>query len=172
MVELGAGEAAAERQQLAALDGDEQETVEEPVGELGRVEVAQQLVFGDVRDDPDVRGARPQRRVADQRLQAFAVPAVADDRREGVPLAREDFHHLRELRLEDEQPFVGGCGGVVVIERVADLGDQPFAAGEPGHQPAAGEVRLRGLRRCSTWSQLEPLRPFPEAPTSTQNSLG
>ena len=143
-VEVGAGEAAAERQQLAAADGDEEEAVEEPVGELGGVEVAQQLVFGDVRDDPDVRGAGAQRRVADQRLQAFAVPAVANDRRERVPLAREDLHHLRELRLEDEQSLVGGRGGVVVVERVADLGDQPFAAGEPGHQPAAGEVRVGG----------------------------
>ena len=54
-VEIGSGEVSAERQQLAAADGDEEEAVEEAVGELGGVEVAQQFVFGDVRDDPDVR---------------------------------------------------------------------------------------------------------------------
>jgi hypothetical protein len=75
---------------------------------------------------------------------AVAVPAVANDRRESVPLARENLHHLRELRLQDEESLVGGRGGVTVVERVADLGDQALAAGEPGHEPGCDERQVGG----------------------------
>ena len=74
----------------------------------------------------------------------FPSQPLANDRREGVALAREHLQHLRELRFDDEESFVGGRRSVTVIERVADLGDQPFAGGEPGDQPAAGEVRVGG----------------------------
>jgi hypothetical protein len=55
--ELVCVEGAAEGQQLGTFDGDQQEAVEETVGELGGGQVAQQFVFGDVSDDADVRGA-------------------------------------------------------------------------------------------------------------------
>ena len=58
----------AQRQQLRALDRNHEEAVEEPVGELGRGEVSQQLVLGDVADDPDVRVGGTQRRVSADRL--------------------------------------------------------------------------------------------------------
>ena len=67
--------------------------------------------------------------------------------REGVALAREDLQHLRELGLEDEQSFVGGSGGVVGVERVADLGDQPLAAGQPGEQRLPVKSRLAAVLR-------------------------
>ena len=76
MLEIAAGELPAERQQLGALDGDDQETVEEPVGEFGCGEIAQQLVFGDMADDPDVRVGGAQRRVAADRLQSLASHAL------------------------------------------------------------------------------------------------
>ena len=93
-------------------DGDDEEAVEEAVGELGRGEVAEQLVFGDVADDPDVRVGGAQRRVAADRLQPLAVPGVADDRTRRVALAGEDLHHLRELGLDHEPAFVGRRVGV------------------------------------------------------------
>ena len=81
----------------------------EAIGELGGGEVAQQLVAGDVPDDPDVRGAGAQRVVAHDRLQRVAVPRLANDRRERVPLAREHLQDLRELLLENEPALVRGC---------------------------------------------------------------
>ena len=51
-------ERAAERQELGALDGDEQEAIGEPVREFGRGQVAKQLIAGDVPDDRDVRAGR------------------------------------------------------------------------------------------------------------------
>jgi hypothetical protein len=48
-------ERASERQELRALDRDEQVAVGEPVRQFGCCEVAKQLIAGDVAEDRDVR---------------------------------------------------------------------------------------------------------------------
>lgn len=80
----------------------DQEAVEEAVGELGAGDEAQQLVFGDVADDRNVRVSGADRGVLGDRLECLAVPGVADDRRQRVALAREDLENLRELGLEGQ----------------------------------------------------------------------
>jgi hypothetical protein len=125
VVEVVAGEPAAERQFFAASDGEDHEAVKEPVRELGAGAEPQQLVFGDVADDRDVRAGRAHRCAAGDRLQCLSVPRVAHDRGERVPLARENLQDLRELGLEN-QPALVARAGIVVVERVADLEDQPL----------------------------------------------
>ena len=124
--EPGAVERAAERQELGALDRDEQEAIGEPVRQLGRGQVTKQLIAGDVTDDADARAGRAQRVVAHDRLQRFSVPRLADDRRQRVAFAREHLQRLGELRLDHEPPLVRGRLAVVFVSGVADLGDQPF----------------------------------------------
>ena len=67
------------------------------------------------------------------------LPARADDRRERVPLPGEDLEHLRELLLEHEPPLVGRSVAVGLIERVADLRDQPLARAQAARQAAVDE---------------------------------
>ena len=43
-------------------------------------------------------------------------------------MLRATYGDLRELGLEHQEPFVGGRGGVVLVEWVANLGDQSLAA--------------------------------------------
>ena len=71
-----------------------------------------------------------QRAVLGHRLERLSVPGVADHGRERVPLAREDLHHLRELRLDDEPALL--ADGQLVIAGVGDLGDKPFAGAHSG----------------------------------------
>ena len=144
----------------------------EAIGELGRGQIAQQLVFGDVPDDPDVRGAGAQRVVANHGLQRVSIPRLADNRRERVPLTREDLQDLSELLLEHQPPFVRRRSRIGVINGVADLGDQALPGNEAAGQAATHEARSASASARRTWPQDEPLRPFPEGPTSTQNSFG
>jgi hypothetical protein len=125
VVEVVAGESAAERQLFAAPHGEDHEAVEEPVRELGPRDEPQQLVFGDVADDRDVRAGRAHGCAAGDRLQRLSVPRVAHHGRERVPLARQDLEDLGEFWFEN-QPALVTRTGVVVIERVADLEDQPL----------------------------------------------
>jgi site-specific DNA recombinase len=75
---------------------------------------------GPDRPEPGPAGPRPLS--TDVRLRSVH----ADDRRERVALAREHLEHLREFLLEHEAALVGRRCAVVLVERVADLGDQPL----------------------------------------------
>ncbi len=67
---------------------------------------------------------------------------LGDDRRERVAFARDNLEHLPELLLEHEPALVGGRLGVVLVERVADLGDEPLARGQAANDAALGERRV------------------------------
>jgi site-specific DNA recombinase len=75
---------------------------------------------GPDRPQPGPAGPRPLS--SDVRLRSVH----ADDRRERVALTREHLEHLREFLLEHEAALVGRRCAVVLVERVADLGDQPL----------------------------------------------
>src|SRR5438309_857965 len=47
-------------EQLRAADTDQQEPVQEPIGDFGAIEPARELVCGDMPDDRDVRPRRRQ----------------------------------------------------------------------------------------------------------------
>ena len=147
--ELVGVDRAAERQQLGAVDRDEQETILKAIGKLGRGEVAQQLVFGDVPDDPDVRGTGTQRVVSDHRLQRVAVPGLADDRRERVPFAREDFEDLCELLLEHELSLLDRGFAVVIVQRIADLGDETLAGAQAARQAVRHEALVGFVQQAA-----------------------
>ncbi len=108
-----------------ASAADEQEPVQQPVGELDGGDVVAQLGGGDVPDDGDVRvwWRGPARcgsaaRAGDRPTRSAASARVSRSR--GMA-----FSTRRELGFDDQQPLVAGAG--ILAGGVADRPDQPLA---------------------------------------------
>ena len=170
--ELVAGEAAAERQFLAALDGDDEEAVEEAVGELGRGDVAQQLVFGDVPDDRDVRVAG-----ADGVFLAIVCSVLPSHalRITGERVLPSRASTLRTCANSDSSTSrrlsrpSAGAPSPPSGSRTSQI--RPSPEDSPEEMQRSVKARSTCSSRASTWSQDEPLRPLPDGPTRITNSL-
>jgi len=84
---------------------------------------------GPDRPEPGPAGPRPLS--TDVRLRSVH----ADDRRERVPLTRQDLEHLRE----HEPALVGRSVAVGLVDRVADLRDQALARAQAAREAAVDE---------------------------------
>ena len=85
---------------------NQRQAVREAVGDRDVGELAAELVEGDMADHRDVRRGRADRSLGHD-PQVAAVPGVAEDGRQRVPLAAHDPEHAGELRLDDQQALVG-----------------------------------------------------------------
>ena len=108
--------------------------------------MAAQLGLGDVADQRDVRVAGARRGGAGQQRQWASVPCGAQRRRERGDLAAGGLQGAGELGFDDEQSAVGDTG--VLVGRVADGPDQPFAGGQAG-EDALRDRRVGGDQQLS-----------------------
>src|SRR5262249_17986705 len=89
----------------------EQESISEPIGNRGLVELLLYLRNRDVAVDGDERFRYPQRRMLGQRPQHFGtVPGVADNPTDDIALGLHAVERRRELALVEHEAFVVDAG--------------------------------------------------------------
>src|SRR5262249_44799218 len=97
---------------LGASGEDVEPAIPEAIGALGLRQMKLKLFGSDVADDTQVRARRPERGILREGSESPVIPGIAEDGREGVPLAAHPPEDSGQCRLDHE--------GALVLRAVID----------------------------------------------------